>query len=157
MFGFVLAANLMAAGNSEERLFRFERSKNANYICYDAHLQDGHLDRKDPLSVYWIRMTQGGIRKELSLIQRKLAFGYKVIKSEGDEVCVHLSAYNRLPIRICQRDGKWVALVTLDGREALLTKMYAKTVTPESLKVEYVDIFGTDCATGQKVTKRITQ
>ncbi len=151
----MMAGSLMA-NVTENRLFQFERSKNANYICYDVNLDGERLNMKNPISVYWIRMTQGGIRKELSFIQRKLAFGYKVVKKGKNEVSVHLTAYDGLLIRICQRKGKWVALVTLDGHEVQLTKMYAKMVTPDSLRVEYVEVTGIDCATGKKTSKRIT-
>lgn len=139
------------------RLFHFERSKNANYVCYDVNQKDGKLDMKDPIEVYWIRAAEGGEKKELSFFQRVMAFGYKVVSKGNNEVTVHLTAYNKLNIRICRRNGKWVALVNINGKEARLTKMYVKTINPDSLKVEYVDIFGVDTATGKNVKQRITQ
>lgn len=141
----------------EGRLFQFNRSKNANYICYDVNLLDnGKLDSKHPVTVYWIRAAEGGERKKLSFLQRTMAFGYKVISSGKDEATIHLTAYKELPIRVCHLRQKWVALVNVRNREVLLRKMYVKTVSPDSLKVEYVDVIGTDLESGKPVSHRIS-
>ena len=150
-----LSLSIMAA-EPAGRLFRFERSTNRNYICYDVQLQDGHLNIKAPLHAYWICAEEDGQQQELNYIQRKFAFGYKVISRGNDEVCIHLTAYKDLPIRICQRDGRWLALVNINGREAELTRMFAQMRSPKSLHVEYVDIFGISRDTHAPVRQRIT-
>ena len=150
-----LSLNLQAA-DPAGRLFRFERSTNRNYICYDIQLADGHLDMKHPIHVYRIRAEEDGRQQELNYLQRKLAFGYKVISRGNEEVTVHLTAYKDLPIRICRRDGRWVALVTINGQEAELSKMFAQMRSPNSLHVEYVDIFGLSRATHTPIRQRIT-
>lgn len=150
---FILHASFLFAATPEGRLFRFERSTNRNYICYDVNLKDGKLDMKDPVHAYWIRVEEGGGKKELSLLQFTFAFGYKVDIKKDNEVTIHLSPYKKLPIRICKRDGKWVALVTMEGQEMQLVKMFAQ-MKPESLVCLHVDVTGTT-ADGKTVTKRI--
>ena len=141
------------AATPEGRLFQFERSTNRNYICYDVNLlKDGKLDLKEPVNPYWIRAEEGGEKKELSFLQFKFAFGYKVDSTKDNEVTIHLSPYKNLPIRICKRNGKWVALVKMEGTEMLLTKMFAQ-MKGESLTCLYVDVTG--IANGKVVTKRI--
>jgi hypothetical protein len=44
----------------------------------------------------------------------------------------------------------------INKRPSMLTKIYVKTKTPNSLQVEYVDIQGIDLATRAFVTERIT-
>ncbi|MBQ7444287.1 MAG: DUF4833 domain-containing protein [Bacteroidaceae bacterium] len=140
----------------EGRLFCFERSTNRNYICYDVNLRDdGHLDTDNPIHVYWIRVEEGGGRKELTFIQRKLAFGYKVVTRKTDEVTIHLTAYNKLLIRICRHQGRWLARATIGGHEAQLDKLFAQMRSPNSLHCEYVDLFGRDLTTQEAVTERI--
>jgi hypothetical protein len=147
---FILAA---MAATPEGRLFQFERSTNRNYICYDVNLKDdGKLDLKEPVNPYWIRAEEGGEKKELSFLQFKFAFGYKVDSKRDNEVTIHLSPYKNLPIRICKRNGKWVALVKMEGTEMQLTKMFAQ-MKGESLTCLYVDVTG--IANGKVVTKRI--
>ena len=161
MFRFILTTVLLAAcicmnaATPEGRLFRFERSTNRNYICYDVREEKGLLDMKEPIHVYWIRAEEDGSQKELSFVQRKLAFGYKVISRGKNEVNIHLTAYNKLVIRICNRGGKWVALTTINGKEALLTKLFAQMKSPNSLHVVHVDVYGRDSVTGAAVKERI--
>jgi len=147
---FILAA---LAATPEGRLFQFERSTNKNYICYDVNLkEDGKLNLKEPVHPYWIRAEEGGEKKELSFLQFKFAFGYKVDSTKENEVTIHLSPYKNLPIRILKRGGKWIALVKMEGQEMLLTKMFAQ-MKGESLTCLYVDVTGV--ANGKTVTKRI--
>ncbi|MCR4994697.1 MAG: DUF4833 domain-containing protein [Bacteroidales bacterium] len=145
----------ISAAEPEGRLFRFERSTNRNYICYDVRQVNGRLDTKEPIHVYWIRAEEDGSQKELSFVQRKLAFGYKVVKKGGNEAVVHLTAYSKFNIRICQRHGKWIALASINGKEAQLHKLFAQMRSPTSLHVEYVDIFGTGLDTHKPVSERI--
>lgn len=151
-----LSASLLAS-EPAGRLFRFERSTNRNYICYDVQLRDGHLDAKKPIHVYWICAEEHGQAEELNYIQRKFAFGYKVISRGDDEVCIHLTAYKDLPIRVCRREGRWVALVMINGQESELIRMFAQMRSPNSLHVEYVDIFGLRLDTHAPIRQRITR
>ncbi len=147
---FILSAS---ASTPEGRLFQFERSTNRNYICYDVNLKDGKLNLKEPVHPYWIREEEGGEKKELSFLQFKFAFGYKVESAKGNEAVIHLSPYKNLPIRICKRNGKWVGLVKMEGQEMVVSKFFAQ-MKGESLTCLYVDVTGTT-ANGKTVTKRI--
>ena len=70
-----------------ERLFYIARSLNKNLVCYDANIVNGKLKNKDPLNVYWVNREENpGKTNELSYIQRKMAYGYKLI-SQGDDTC----------------------------------------------------------------------
>lgn len=141
------------AATPEGRLFQFERSTNKNYICYDVNLKNGKLDLKEPVHAYWIRAEEGGEKKELSYLQFTFAFGYKVDNKKDNEVTIHLSPYKNLPIRILKRGGKWIALVTMEGQEMIVSRFFAQ-MKGESLTCLYVDVTGTT-SNGKTVTKRI--
>ena len=140
------------ASTPDGRLFQFERSTNRNYICYDVNLKDGKLNMKEPVHPYWIRAEEGGEKKELSYLQFNFAFGYKVDSKKDNEVTIHLTPYKNLPIRIVKRGGKWIALVTMEGQEMVVSKFFAQ-MKGESLTCLYVDVTGT--VNGKTVTKRI--
>ena len=145
---------LFAVEIPKEHVFRFERSTNSNYICYDINLKDGSLCKGEPLKPYWV--LGGGTRMEgLTFLDRKMAFGVKVVSSNKDEAVVHLTAYKDLNIRICQHKGKWVGIVKLGGHEIVLQKMFAQMKPPMNVKCEYVDVLGTDIKTGEKCQQRI--
>ena len=139
----------------KEHVFVFERSTNPNYVCYDINLQNGSLCQKEPLKSYWV-LPKEPKTDALTFLDKKMAFGIKVVCSEKDEATVHLSAYKGLNIRICKHKGKWVGIVKLHGHEIVLQKMFAQMKPPFSISCEYVDIYGTDIATGEKLRERIT-
>lgn len=68
-----------------ERLFHIARSLNKNLVCYDVNLENGKLNTKSPLNIYWVnREERVGETNGLSYFQRKMAYGYKLV-SEGDD------------------------------------------------------------------------
>jgi len=146
---------LFAVEIPKEHVFLFERSTNSNYVCYDINLTDGKLSKTEPLHAYWV-LGEGTRIESLTFLDRKMAFGVKVVEEKADEALVHLTAYKDLCIRICKRKGKWVGVVKLNGHEIILQKMYAKMKPPFSVKCEYVDIIGNDLTTGEKRSERIT-
>lgn len=139
----------------KEHIFIFERSTNTNYICYDINLQDGKLNQKEPLNAYWISENETE-KNPLTFLDRKMAFGIKVVSSKEDEARVHMTAYKDLIIRICKYKGKWVGIVKLNGHEMILQKMFAQMKPSIYPRCEYVDIYGTDIKTGEKRRERIT-
>ena len=146
---------LQAITIPKEHIFVFERNTNTNYVCYDINIQDGSLCLKEPLKPYWV-LAEGTKIEGLTFLDRKMAFGVKVIKADKNEAVVHLTAYKDLSIRICKHKGKWVGIVKLHGHEMILQKMYAFMKPPIHIKCEYVDIHGTDIVTGEKLCERIT-
>ena len=138
----------------KEHIFRFERSTNSNYVCYDINLQGGKLCQKAPLNGYWVLDDETRLG-ELSFLERKIAFGIKVVSASENEARVHMTAYKALVIRICKHKGKWVGIVRVNGHEMILKKMFAQM--KPALRCEYVDIYGTDINTGEARRERITQ
>lgn len=137
-----------------EHVFVFERSTNTNYVCYDINLKDGFLCQSEPLKTYWV--LGGETRMEgLTFLDRKMAYGIKVIRSEKEEAFIHMTAYKDLTIHICRHKGKWVGIVNLHGHKIILQKMFAKMKDSSSVRCEYVEISGTDIVTGEKRRERI--
>ena len=139
----------------KDHIFVFERSNNTNYVCYDINLEKGQLIQKEPLKAYWVLGHETRI-ENLTFLDRKMAFGVKVVSAKADEAVVHLTAYKDLRIRVCKHGGKWVGIVKLNGREIVVQKMFAQMKPPVNVKCEYVEITGTDLKTGEKRKERIT-
>ena len=144
------------AETPDEHIFVFERSTNTNYVCYDINLQNGKLNKKEPLHPYW-RLDHGThfVEEDLTFLDRKMAFGVKIVSASEDESVVYLTAYKDLKIHLCKQNGKWVGIVKLNGHEMVLQKMFAQMKPPFSIKCEYVDILGTDTTSGEKRQERI--
>ena len=136
------------------RLFHISRSLNKNIVCYDACVSGGKLDAKNPVRVYWQNHEdRPGAEDELNALQRRLAFGVKVKSAGNNEAYVTLVAYSKRSVHVCQRNGKWVALVDINGRECRLKEIYVKARGPMS--VEYIELRGAATADGKQQKETI--
>ena len=119
------------AGNPEEntyptteRLFHIARSTNKNLVCYDVNLENGKLNTKSPLNVYWVnREERPGETNGLSFFQKKMAYGYKLISEGNDYSEVTLTAYAGKKLKICKQDSKYVCMTMIDNQPAILESL----------------------------------
>ena len=133
------------------RLFHIERNKNANIVCYDAQVQaDGTLPEKNPVVVYWLKLAEGGERKGLKRIERKMAYGFKVENREGDRLELKMKADVGRNVFVEAVDDTFRAFIDIDGKRSRLDRIYIfadeSGIMP---KVEYIELFGVDAATGE--------
>jgi hypothetical protein len=151
-------AILIAAETERQSLFKIERSKNANIIQYDAQFgADGKLNNKEPVIGYWIRLAEQGQVKKLSWVQRKFAFGFDTkFHRESNSATINMVADIGQPIQVRYENGKYRAIVELDGQSSELDTIFIQAHGKGiSVNVEYVEIFGKDLATGEKTYARI--
>lgn len=139
-----------------ERLFYIERSVNKNLVCYDANIENGILNTKSPINVYWLnREDKPGKTNGLNYIQRKLAYGYKLVSSKDNTCVCTLTAYPKRELSIVKRNSKYICLIKINNQEAILQSLYVKADPQNSLKVEYVELRGLSIATNQMITEKI--
>ncbi len=164
----ILVGNAIPAGaqnnypvpvKTEKLLFYFQRSHNKNTVIYELNtLPDGTIDLGKPINAYWIRYEEGGVRKELSLIQLK-AFGLqcKLVDKVNKSFVVHFNSVKDREISLLKIGRIYKAFIAINGEIAELTKMYIKAENNSigiPLKVNYVEISGIDPKTGKCVTEK---
>jgi hypothetical protein len=147
---------LSAMGQTANKLFFIQRSKNANEIHYDARVAtDGNLDPKTPVEGYWLNKAEDGSRSSISLMQR-IAYGFDVDANANGTYTMKLKALPDRPLTLLKVSDKWRAQTTISGKQAYLNRIYVATdesgVFP---KVLYVDVFGEEVAGGKAVTEHI--
>jgi len=134
---------------TENRLFYIQHSKNFNTYVYDANFSfTNKLSEKDPVNIYRIVYTEGGIKKPLTTFQRKLAYGIESIKLSENLYQLKLAAYSgfQLIMKLGQ-DGKAYVETIVNNQLIILTRMYLKMKEGRSdfnPKLEYVLFFGFD-------------
>ena len=139
-----------------ERLFHIARSANRNLVCYDANLVNGKIDNKKPIKVYWVnREEHPGEKNGLSYIQRKLAYGYKVVESGQNIWKCTLTAYPKRELLLCRYKNGYVCLININHQRAVLESLYVKANPRNPLKVEYVELRGRSISTRRPVTERV--
>ena len=155
----ILAPAILVAAESEHQsLFKIERSKNANIIQYDAQIgADGKLYKREPIVGYWIRLAEQGQVKELNWIQRQFAFGFDAeYHQKIDSATINMVADIGQPIEVRHLNGKYRAVVKLDGKFSELDRIFIQAHGKGiSVTVEYVEIFGNDLKTGEKTYVKI--
>jgi hypothetical protein len=152
---------LSAAGAAEascpDHMFIIERSTNANIVVYDAnHAPDGQLVATEPVIVYWLMKAQEGQREELNLVERKEAYGIDIEPGAAPGTYhMALKADKKKKMTVALQKSCGVVLTKIGGTEGVLRRLYVKSkeemIRP---KVEYIEFFGEDPATGQALSEK---
>jgi Domain of unknown function (DUF4833) len=145
---------------TKELLFYIQRNHNSNTIAYDANFDSlGDLKAKKPIEVYWIRYDELGQKKELRAIERMFAYGLKskLTNESPRKFQVELVAYEKRRLELVQ-SGPFRAMVfvKINNRTAQLDHLYINADNSGFWpKVEWIELFGLDSITGQKVYEKI--
>jgi hypothetical protein len=140
----------MAAAQSSQPLFVIEHSTNKNMVYYEARItKDSAIDARKPIHAYWImweKDPEGAIREELTIVEKKMAYGFKVIQDPGKKYFkLNLVAFPERTIKVYQKNGKALAEVLINGQPAYLEKIFINSRETLTLpKVNYIELFGKD-------------
>lgn len=142
------------------QLFYLQRTANTNTIvCELNYGSNGSLDEDDPVHVYWIRYTEGGIKKELNYIQRTFAYGIRSESQGKGNYVLRFVSYKKLPLLLTRspKDNKYHVFATINQRQAQLSRIFVKVEggTFWSPNVVYMEMKGIDPITGKEVMERI--
>ncbi|WP_439506514.1 DUF4833 domain-containing protein [Sediminibacterium sp.] len=145
---------------TENRLFYIQHSKNHNTYVYDANFtSEKQLDSKEPVSIHRILYTDGGIKKPLTTLQRKLAYGIEFSKISETVFKLKLVSYAGLQLYMkIGQDGKAFVEAFIQNQTIILTRMFLKMKEGRSdfnPKLEQVILYGFDNAGNQTSIKVI--
>lgn len=116
--------------NDPGMVFYLQRSANSNTVVYAARTgADGALDRDDPLRAFWRRYNAKGEVKELSTLERRLAYGVRTEARPDGGFTVRFRAIPELSFVLEERPGGPVLTFAPEGQ-------------PIDLSHGYVDIHG---------------
>jgi hypothetical protein len=137
-------------------LLVIERNTNANVVHYDAGLtEDGALNPAEPVLVYWVMLAGDGSRKKLNWLEKKKAYGVK-LKAAGDGYTMTLAAAPWMSLALKKAGGVVRLEAPINGRPAVMEKMFIQSRSGLlGPKVEYIDLYGKDLATGKPCRERI--
>jgi hypothetical protein len=146
--------------DSPHRLFYLQRSKDRNTVIYEANVAANQkLNPRKPVQVYWIRYAEGGQREDLSRLQWQMAYGYthKPSVSGSDDYELSLNAFGKRPLQVVFYQGKFVAMILIQGQRACLQKVFVQLNPDTRLvpQVRYIELYGNDPTTGRCVYERI--
>jgi hypothetical protein len=154
----LLAIALLALGETAgsvgdpcpAHLFVIERSKNANIVVYDANRgAGGDFAASEPVVAYWLLNGEKGKREELNVVERKQAYGFDVTPGEPGTFALAFKASRKRRLTIRMLNGCPAATGPIGRQNGILRRMFVQS-KEHSLrpKVEYVELFGEDAASG---------
>jgi hypothetical protein len=145
----------------KSNLFVIKRNTDKNLVVYDANLLSNKaLDPEKPVSIYWIRNTEGGIVKELNYLQRRLAYGMELTKIDNGTGAYEgkIAAYDKRVVRITfDKVGKPIALIIINGKWQQLQHISLHIKDPNAFipKVTYLEIVGRDLTSGAVISEKV--
>jgi len=141
------------------QLFYLQRDPNTNTIICQLNVdEDGVLDQKSPVNVFWLRYAEGGKRTELNYIQRKFAYGVTSKQLSAEKYELKFVSYGKYPMYLMKgKDKKYHVYSKVANRQAILNSVYVHIVggTFWVPNVVYVEFKATDPDTGEQLTERI--
>jgi len=144
----------------DNQLFYLQRDPDANTVIYKLNIKDGQLINNEPVSGFWIRYAENGQIKELSGIQKKLAYGIQSKLIEKGKYELRIISYPRFPLYLVQSPvgGRYYVYAIVKQRQLILNKVFVriKGGTFWFPKVAYIELSGKDGETGKDLTHRIT-
>lgn len=143
---------------NKNQLFYLQRTTNTNTIVYELNYNNTVLNADEPVHVYWIRYTEQGQKEELNFIQKKFAYGLKSTLIAKDKYRLNFVSYKKFPMFLIKgANNKYNVFATINQKQVILNRIFVKINggsfwTPN---VEYIEVKGTDAATGKEVMERM--
>jgi len=130
---------------TEGLLFYIQRNTNQNTVVYVLNKNfDGTINEDYPMDVYWIQYNHGCTKKQLNIIQDKLAYGYRSKKIDNHTFEFQMVSYDKMKFYITRDDNNNYRVVTqLENSYSMISNIYVYAeefgVFPQ---VKYFEIFG---------------
>ncbi len=139
-------------------LFTLERSTNTNQVVYEMIHEGCVPNPKTPIHPYWVMNTKKGTREELTGIEKRRAYGVKILSTAKDKVVFSLKAVSKKSLtgKCLPGESNPVAVTLIQGKESILKTVYVKTEGPGIIpRVVSITLSGIDLSTQQKVQEII--
>lgn len=150
--------DMLPVPHEKNQLFYLQRDPDSNTIIYALNLENGELNRTNPVLAYWIRYADAGQIQKLSFIQRKMAYGINVKELAPDLYEMHIQAYKPLKITLSKNEktGKYQAFVTVKDKIILLDRIFVRINGGSLFKpnVQYIEVCGHHTENGKEINYR---
>ncbi len=139
-------------------LFYIQHNANHNTYVYDASFaKPALLSDTEPLTIYRVVYTEGGVKKELTMAQRAFAYGLTTKKLGKNLFEFSLVSYpqHKMYLKL-SRSGVPYVETTVNGKKMFLHRMFLQAKAGSSglsLQPEYIIFYGKDNARKNVIEK----
>lgn len=150
--------NFPVPAADSKQLFYMQRTSNINTIVYELNLQNGLINKENPVKEYWIRYQEKGQREDLNYIQRKFAYGIQSKRIAENQYELSFVSYKKYKMILkLAADNKFYVYANINHKPVILNRIFIR-INGGSFwlpNVEYVEISGTDPTTNLVVKERL--
>jgi hypothetical protein len=142
------------------QLFYLQRDPNRNTLIYELNVdKSGNIEEDQPVLAYWIRYDENQVKKDLSYVQRKFAYGIDAKKLGKDQFELRFVSHKKLPLYLVRsaEDKKFHVYVTINSKKLLLDRIFVRIEGGSFWlpNVKYVELRGINQANNSLVTERL--
>lgn len=144
--------------NNSKQLFYLQRPANINTLIYELNIENGVVNKQNPIHVYWINYAGNGRTEELNDVQRKYAYGIKTTEVSDNVFECYLVAYKKLLLTVQEGDDKqFHAYATVNEKKMIIKRIWLQVKGGSLFKprIDYVELKGIDPVTGSAIEERI--
>jgi len=144
---------------TENRLFYIQHNGNHNTYVYDANFnKDRKLRESGPVDIYRIIYTEGGVKKELTMTQRKFAYGLNAIRISENNYQLSLVSFPKMKLYLrVNNKGNGYVETTINNKRMILNRMFLQSKAGTSglrTKLDYILFYGRD-AFGKNISEKL--
>lgn len=141
------------------QLFYLQRDPNLNTLIYELNIQDGVVDREEPVIGYWIRYGEGGKKQDMSYVQKKFAYGVQSKEIGKDHFELRFVSHKKLALYLqrSETDKKFHVTVTVNNKKLVLDRIFVRIEGGSFWlpNVRYVELRGFNQESNAVITERI--
>lgn len=157
---FIVPENTTKQNN--QTLFVIARSKDANEIWYTLNVSTmGDLDELNPISIFWLKKTEGNSIESLTWIQNEYAYGIKFIENDQnlkDTWKFQFASYNKRTFDLRKNsENQFKVFTKTEGKEIEVNRIFIQ-IDGGSFwlpTISFVKIFGKDTKTNNNMVETI--
>jgi len=139
------------------QLLYLQRDPNTNTIVYGLNYKNNKLDEDNPVHVFWVKFAEKSQEEELTFIQRKFAYGINTKRIANDSYEMHIVSYKKCTLQLMKgADNEYHIYTAINNKQAILKRIFIR-INGGTLffpNVEYIELTGTDAATGSELQQR---
>jgi hypothetical protein len=141
------------------QLFYLQRDPDANTVVYKLNMVNGELNETEPVAGFWIRYAEDGRIKELSSMQKRLAYGIQSRKIDRDKHELNFVSYPDLKLLLMKssQDESYHVYTAIEKQQIVLEKIFVRTNKNKIgwPSVIYIELNGKALENGKSIKHRI--
>ena len=152
--------NFPTPKNIDNMLFYIQRDPNTNTAIYAInYLDNGKIDKSNPIKAYWIRYAEKGEKKDFNYMQRKFAYGIESKNINNEEFELQFVSYKKLPLTLkkIDSDQKYHVFVSVNQKRIQVEKIFVRIEGGSFWlpNVKYAEVTGIDASSNKLITERM--